>query len=372
MNGVHGDTSRVYNFSSGPAALPLPVLQQAQRELIAFPGAGASVMEISHRGDTFLAILESARAGIRRLLAIPDNYQVLFLQGGSRLQFGMIPMNFLVSGGHAEFVVTGSWSSKAEVEAAILGDARTCWTGESEGFRRLPDPGSIQIDESASYGYFTSNETIQGVQFDRLPDASGIPWICDASSDFLSRPVDFTGLGMVFACAQKNAGPAGLTVIVIRDDLLERDKPRLPGYLDYASHAEHGSLYNTPPTFAIYILDLVCKWIDQQMGGLAALEKTNSAKATKLYAVLDQSDGFYNGHAAARARSRMNVTFRLPSEDLEAQFVEEAAKEGLVSLAGHRSVGGIRASIYNAMPIEGVEALSEFMIRFQYQNWKRS
>ena len=365
MNIVPETSSRVFNFSSGPAALPLPVLERARDELLELPGCGASIMEISHRSEAFSRILESAQAGIRQLLDLPENYEVLFLQGGARLQFAMIPMNLLAADSHAEFIVSGSWSEKARDEAAGLGTVRTCWTGLDGAFCQLPDPAELELDETASYAYLTSNETIQGVQFDEFPATGNLPLICDASSDLLSRPLDCQQFGLIYACAQKNVGPAGVTVVIIRKDLLERSRAELPGYLNYAEHARHGSRYNTPPTFSIYILDLVCQWIANEMGGLAGIDQLNREKAELLYDLLDEPSGFYQGHAKTSCRSRMNVTFRLPNPDLESQFIQSAAEQGLTSLAGHRSVGGIRASIYNAMPIEGVVALRDFMADFR-------
>ena len=364
MNVSSDQDQRVYNFSSGPAALPLPVLEQARDELISLPGCGASVMEISHRSDAFGRILESAGSRIRRLLDIPTNYTLLFLQGGSRLQFSMVPMNLLVEGGKAEFILSGYWSAMAMKEAAKLGSTVACWNGEADGYNQLPRTAELSLDETSSYLYMTSNETIQGVQFREEPDTGEIPLVCDASSDFLSRPIDVSRYGLIFACAQKNAGPAGVTVVIIRDDLLGRSRESLSGYLSYKVHADHKSSYNTPPTFAIYMLDLVCKWLEDQMGGLAGIAVANQAKARLLYDLLDNSDSFYRGHARADDRSLMNVTFRLPSEQLEQEFVAQAELQGLSSLAGHRSVGGIRASIYNAMPAAGVESLRDFMVQF--------
>lgn len=356
---------RVYNFSSGPAALPLPVLEQARDELLSLPGCGASVMEISHRSDTFLRIIESARNRIRHLLEIPDGYTVLFLQGGARLQFSMVPMNLMHGEGRSEFIVTGHWSKAAMHEAGTLGPVHAVWDGEEDGFNQLPETSQLSFDPSASYVHFTSNETIQGLQYRQEPDSGDIPLVCDASSDFLSRPIDVSRYGLIFACAQKNAGPAGVTVVVIRDDLLERSSGSLPAYLSYQVHATHNSSFNTPPTFAIYLLDLVCKWLEDEMGGLGGMAKINQEKAGLLYELLDNNEDFYLAHARTVDRSLMNVTFRLPSETLEKDFVEQAEKNGLTNLAGHRSVGGIRASIYNAMPTSGVEALRDFMEQFR-------
>jgi phosphoserine aminotransferase len=362
---------RHYNFSAGPANLPLSVLEQAQRELLCLPGAGASVMEISHRGGPFRAILDEAEANYRRLLGIPDNYRVLFLQGGSRLQFSMVPLNLLKgTGKSADYICTGSWTDKAIEEARNVGDVRVAWDGRETNFDRLPAASELDLNADAAYAYFTSNETIQGVQFLDEPAVGDVPLICDASSDLLCRPLDIEKYGLIYACAQKNCGPAGVTAVIIRDDLLERSDAKLPGYLNYKNHADGGSLYNTAPTFAIYIVNLVAKWLLDEIGGLAAMEAQNRRKAKMLYDVLDDSDAFYKGHAREQDRSLMNVTFRLPSEELDKQFFAEATSEQLDALKGHRSVGGVRASIYNAMPVEGVEKLAEFMKEFQQKSAK--
>jgi phosphoserine aminotransferase len=360
----HGDP-RVFNFSSGPAALPLAVLERARDELTSLPGCGASVMEISHRSHAFGQILESARDRIRRLLDVPSNYTILFLQGGSRLQFSMVPMNLLQEGGTAAFIVSGHWSKVAMQEAAKLGSVDACWDGEESGFNQLPETSQLCFDHGLSYVHMTSNETIQGVQYRQEPDTGDTPLVCDASSDFLSRPIDVSRYGLIFACAQKNAGPAGVTVVIIRTDLLDRSQESLPGYLNYRNHANSDSCYNTPPTFAIYMLDLVCQWLEEEMGGLAGMARVNQEKAGMLYDLLDHSEGFYRPHARPADRSMMNVTFRLPSEQLENDFVRQAEQQGLTNLAGHRTVGGIRASIYNAVPSAGVESLRDFMKQFR-------
>lgn len=359
-------TQRVYNFSAGPAVLPVPVLERIQSEMLALPGCGASILEISHRSKQFLAIRDSAQQRLRQLLGIPADYEVLFLQGGSRLQFSMIPMNLLRGfGAAADYVITGSWSKSAHQEAVKEGDVRVVWDGKATNYDRLPDWGELPLDARAAYVYLTSNETIQGIQFPGDPDTGGVPLVCDASSDFLSRPVEIPKYGLLYACAQKNAGPAGVTVVILRRDLLKRSSDSLPGYLNYNNHAAEKSLWNTPPTFGIYVLDLVAQWLQGEVGGLAAMARRNREKAQRLYDVIDSSGGFYRGHAQPAHRSVMNVTFRLPTEALEKEFLAEGARRQLDSLAGHRSVGGIRASIYNAMPAEGVEALREFMIEFR-------
>lgn len=357
--------SRIYNFSAGPAVLPVPVLERARDELIALPGCGASVMEISHRSKPFDAILQDAKTRLRALLEVPDGYHILFLQGGARLQFSMIPMNLLrATGKPADFILTGSWSNKARDEAVKEGTVHVAWDGKASNYDHLPTTDQLQLSDAAAYAYYTSNETIQGVQFARAPEVGAAPLICDASSDFLSRPIALERYGLIYACAQKNAGPAGVTIVIMRDDLLERSVDSLPGYLNYAIHAKHDSTYNTPPTFCVYIVGLVARWIQEEIGGLPAMAAQNERKANMLYAVIDGSDGFYRGHARPESRSMMNVTFRLPTEELEQAFVAAAAAQGLENLKGHRSVGGIRASIYNAMPVEGVRQLSQFMRDF--------
>ena len=358
-------TKRVFNFNPGPAVLPLEVLEQAQAELLDFRGTGMSVMEISHRSKEFEAVIQTAEADLRDLLGIPANYKVMFLQGGASLQFAMLPMNLRASGS-ADYLVTGTWSKTAIKEAQKLGTARAAANTEREGFNCLPS--TLDLDPNAVYLHFTSNETIHGVEYfsEPTPPAS-VPLVCDASSDFISRPVDMPKYALMYAGAQKNAGPAGTTVVVIRDDMLERTPANLPVMLDYKALAASGSLHNTPPAFAIYIVGLVFQWA-KKVGGLAEIQKTNRKKANLIYAAIDESGGFYRGHAAPEARSVMNIPFRLPNEELEDTFAKEAKKNDLIGLKGHRSVGGIRASIYNAMTVEGTEALVQFMKEFQKKN----
>ncbi len=359
---------RAYNFNAGPAVLPLEVLEQAQAELLDYQGTGMSVMEISHRSKEFEAIIQTAEADLRDLLAIPSNYKVLFLQGGASLHFAMIPMNFRPAGASADYIVTGSWSKKAFDEAQKLGATRPAANLKAENFTRVPAQSELDLDPNAAYLYFTSNETIHGVEFFSEPvPPAGVPLICDTSSDFISRPLDVSKYAMLYAGAQKNAGPAGVVVCIIRDDLLERVPANLPAMLDYRLMAENASLYNTPPCWSIYIVGLVFKWA-KKLGGLEAIAQRNRAKADMLYKVIDESGGFYRGHAQPASRSVMNVTFRLPTEELEALFVSESKKLGMVGLKGHRSVGGLRASIYNALPMEAVEELAKFMKDFQKKN----
>lgn len=356
---------RVYNFSPGPAVLPLPVLEQAREELLALPGVGMSVLEISHRSPAFDRILEETLTGLRDLLGIGADHEVVFLQGGASLQFAMVPMNFLRGRSEkADYVLTGTWGQTAAKEARREGAVHVAWDGGGSNYDSLPTDEAICLSESPAYVHLTSNETIQGVQWKHLPDLGDTPIVCDCSSDFLSRPIDVARHGLIYACAQKNAGIAGVTVAIIRRDLLERSADTLPKMLDYRTYVEAGSRPNTPPVFAIYILGLICRWIQDTMGGLSGMAVHNAAKAKILYDVLDASGGFYAGHARPDCRSDMNVTFRLPNEALEKEFVAQAAARGLVDLKGHRSVGGIRASIYNAMPLAGVEALRDHMLAF--------
>jgi phosphoserine aminotransferase len=360
------DVKRVYNFNPGPGVLPLEVLQEAQAELLDFKGTGMSVMEISHRSKEFEGVIQTAEADLRELLGIPSNYKVMFLQGGATLQFTMLPMNLRPAGASADYIVTGSWSKTAIKEAKKIGTARAAASTEADGFNGFP--ASLDLDPKAAYLHFTSNETIHGVEYFSEPTPpAGVPLVCDTSSDFISRPIDVSKYAMLYAGAQKNAGPSGVTVVIIRDDMLERVPENLPVMLDYKTLAASGSLHNTPPSFAIYMVGLVFKWAKKQ-GGLAAIEKTNRVKAGLVYNAIDESGGFYRGHAKPEARSLMNVPFRLPSEELEDTFAKEAKKADLIGLKGHRSVGGMRASIYNAMTVEGTQALVQFMKEFQKKN----
>lgn len=355
--------NRPYNFSAGPAILPQPVLEQAQRELPALPGVGLSVLEISHRSKAFDDILQGAEADLRALGQIPREYTVLFLQGGASLQFAMAPMNLLAPGTIADYVVTGEWSKKAVTEARKIGEARVAATTEAGGFRRVPRRDEIALSKDAAYVHITSNETIHGVQWRSLPDLGTAPLVADASSDIFAGPIDITRFALVYAGAQKNLGPSGLTLVIIREDLLARSPAALPSMLSYKVHAGGRSLYNTPNVFGVYIFGLVMKWL-RDLGGLAAIAEVNERKAAALYAELDRTP-FWRPHAEPGSRSRMNVTFRLPSEELDARFLKEAAAEGFVGLKGHRTLGGLRASIYNAFPEEGVRALVQFMREFE-------
>jgi phosphoserine aminotransferase len=357
-------SERVFNFSAGPAVMPEPVLEQMRDEIMSLPGLGMSVMEISHRSADFAKIHDAAKQNLRTLLGVPDNYQILFLQGGSRLQFAMVPMNL----GKGQYIVTGSWGKKAMDEAKLIGSASCAWNGADDGFVRFPNDDELELDASADYVHVTSNETIQGVQFRQEPEIGDVPLVCDSSSDFLCRPLPIEKYGVIYACAQKNAGPAGVTVVIIRDDLLPRSQDNLPTYLNYQLQAKHDSLYNTPPTFAIYAVKLITDWLQDTIGGLAAMQQINVEKSTMLYDAIDAAGGFYRPHANQDSRSLMNVTFRLPNEELEQAFLAGAAERRLLSLKGHRSVGGIRASIYNAMPQAGVQTLRDFMVEFHQQH----
>ena len=355
--------TRVHNFSAGPAVLPIEVLEEAQRDLVSLPGVGMSVLEISHRSKAFDEIIQGCEADLRTLAGIPDHYHVLFLQGGASLQFSMVPMNLLPPGGSADYIVTGSWSQKAVKEAKRVGTVMIAGSTESENFTRVPMQSELTLDPAAAYVHFTTNNTIFGTEWHDVPDVGRVPLVADTSSDMFSRPIDVAKYGLIYAGAQKNLAPAGLTLVIVRDDLVKRTPSTLPTMLQYGVHVENKSLYNTPPVFAIYIMRLVMKWLIRQ-GGLAAIEHQNARKADKLYAEIDRT-GFYRGHARQDSRSRMNITFRLPSEELDKAFVKEATAAGLDGLKGHRSVGGLRASIYNAFPEAGIDALVSFMQEFE-------
>ena len=356
-------TERIFNFSAGPAVLPMPVLEEAQRELVSLPGVGMSVLEISHRSKTFDEIIGRAENGLRELLGVPDNYHILFLQGGASLQFSMIPVNLLPKDGSADYIITGSWGKKALKEARMSGAVNVAATTEDGNFSRVPQQDELKLDPHAAYLHFTTNETIEGVEWKQEPEVGDVPLVADASSDILSRPIAAEKYALIYAGAQKNMGPSGVTLVIIRDDLLERIPAGLHTMMDYRTHVENGSLYNTPNTFGIYIISLVCKWL-REKGGLHGMQRENEAKAGLLYDAIDATT-FYRGHADPDSRSLMNVTFRLPSEELEKQFAKEATAAGLDGLKGHRSVGGIRASIYNAFPRAGCERLVEFMREFE-------
>ena len=357
---------RIYNFSAGPAMLPEEVLFTARNELLNWHGTGISIMEVSHRGEEFKQIVEESECDFRDLLAIPENYQVLFLQGGARLQFSMVPMNLLETHKKAVYVASGVWSELAIEEARIYCDVHLAANAKNLLYTGIPDQVEWDISDNAAYFYYVDNETVNGIEFHYIPDTY-LPLVCDMSSNLLSRPSDVSRYGLIFACAQKNLGLAGLTLIIIREDLLRRKPLSLtPSYLRYSLHAKGHSLLNTPPTFAWYMSGLVFKWLKEQ-GGIGAIAKQNKRKADKLYAAIDKSD-FYHNSIDPQYRSRMNVIFTLADENLNELFLKEAWKNRLANLKGHRLLGGMRASIYNAMPEEGVDALITFMQQFEKQN----
>jgi phosphoserine aminotransferase len=357
----------VYNFNAGPAILPHEVLAEAQQELLDYHGIGMSVLEISHRSKEYEAINSEAEARIKRLLGIGDDFHVLFLQGGASLQFAMLPMNFLPAGATADYVITGAWAEKAYEEAKKIGQASIAANVKDSNFNRMPSPAELQLSENSAYVHICSNETIQGTQWQGYPDVGGRPLVIDMSSDILSRPIDMSNVSMIYAGAQKNLGPSGATVVILRKSFFEQASNSAPTILRYATHVKNNSLYNTPPVFSVYLLNLTLGWIEAN-GGLEGMQKRNAEKAATIYNAIERSGGFYTGHAVPEFRSNMNITFRLPSEELEKQFVNESKQKGMVGLAGHRSVGGIRASVYNAMSLEGCQALADYMDEFLREN----
>lgn len=361
--------SHVLNFNAGPAMLPPTVLDQVQAELKDYQRRGMSLMEMSHRSKEYEAVNMAAEAGILRLLGLGEGYRVIFVQGGASGQFSTLPSNFLPPGGSADYIVTGVWGEKAIEEAAKLGKARLAGSTKSSNYTRVPTPGELDLDldPTAAYLHYTTNETIQGVQWKGVPDASGVPLVADMSSDILSGPIDASKFALIYAGAQKNLGPAGVTVVILRESWLAKANPAVPTMLKYATHVKNNSLYNTPPTFGVYILSLVVAWVESH-GGLTPMAARNEAKAKSIYDAIDSSGGFYKGHADLGSRSTMNVTFRLASEPLEKAFLAEAQAAGMVGLPGHRSVGGVRASIYNAMSPEGCATLATFMNDFARKN----
>lgn len=360
--------SRVFNFNPGPATLPEVVLEQARAEMLDYAGTGMSVMEISHRSPQFERLLNQAIADLRALLSIPDQYRVLFLQGGASLQFAMVPMNLRPAGASADYILTGAWAKSAIREAEKLGQTRAIGSTEQDSFKRLPEAAELEFDPNAAYLHFTSNETIQGLEWAAEPlGPENVPLVCDASSNIASKPIDVSKYGLIYAGAQKNLGPSGVALVIIRDDLLGKTPPGLPVMLDYRALAESNSLHNTPPCFAIYIVGLVLNWLKAN-GGVEGIARRNAEKAALVYNAIDGSGGFYRGHALPECRSRMNVTFGLPTEELEEKFVKQAEARSLIGLKGHRSVGGLRASMYNAFPVEGARTLAQFMAEFQRAN----
>jgi phosphoserine aminotransferase len=358
---------RKYNFYAGPATLPYPVLEQIREEIVDYHDEGLSVIETSHRSPMYDTIHNETAELVRELLHVPKEYHILFLGGGATLQFGMVPMNLLAEGKSCDYTLSGSWAQKAYKDAKKVGSARVVFDGSESSFTTLPDPGSLSVPSDSAYLHLTSNETIGGIQWKSFPKLGNTPVVADMSSDILSRPVPVEDFGIIYAGAQKNIGPAGVTMVIIKDEMVERSPDTLPAYLSYKTHAEKNSLYNTPPVFAIWAVNLVMKWLKNH-GGVEGIRKLNRQKADALYNMIDNSGGFYRCPVDENVRSVMNVVFRLPSEDLEKQFIKEATEKGMLGLKGHRSVGGCRASIYNAMPLDGAQALASFMEEFAKKN----
>jgi phosphoserine aminotransferase len=360
-------TERVFNFNPGPATLPLAILEQARDEFFNYRGTGMSVMEISHRSKQFEEIILGAEALLKELLGVPGNYRVLFIGMGATGQFDMIPMNYIVDGKAGNYVVTGSFANKAYKEGARVGAAHVAASTKDLNFVRVANPDEIKMSDNPAYLHITSNNTIFGTQWKEFPETGDVPLIADMSSDILSKKTDVSKFALIYAGAQKNLGPSGAAVVIIRDDMIEKSNQNLPTMLRYDTYAKNNSLYNTPATFVVYMIKLMLEWVKGQ-GGLSAIEKTNEEKAALVYDAIDSSNGFFSGHAEKGSRSLMNITFRLPNEDLDKEFIAEAAKNGMAGLKGHREVGGMRASIYNAMPMEGCRTLAEFMKEFQRKN----
>lgn len=358
---------RVHNFYAGPATLPESVLKDAAAELPDYQGLGLSILETSHRSKEYDAVHNSAISRLRSLLEIDNDFEVILLGGGATLQFAMVPLNLMAEGGSSDIVVSGSWAQKAKADAAKIGTVNVAYDGAKKGFTTLPPADSLRPSAGSSYMHITSNETIQGLQWKDFPDTGDTPLICDMSSDILSRPLPLDKFDLIYAGAQKNLGPAGVTVVIVRRTLLDRMKDSLPAYLSYKTHVEKNSLYNTPPVYAIYLLDKVLGWVEQS-GGVPAMDRAADEKSGLLYEAIESSDGFYHCPVDQQFRSRMNIVFRLPDEDLEKKFVSEAQKAQMVGLKGHRSVGGIRASLYNACPTKAVQELTAFMGRFAKEN----
>ena len=358
---------RVFNFGAGPSMMPLPVLEQAQRELLDYKGSGMSMLEISHRNPLFAEVNDQAQEHIKRLLGMDDSWVVMFMGGGATLQFSMVPMNFLTPGKVAAYAITSTFSEKAIKEAHKVGDAVEVYSSKATGLDRVPRPEELELPDNCAYLHLTGNCTAEGLEYFEYPDTGDVPLIVDMSSDILSRPIDLDKFSLIYNGAQMNIGPAGVTVVMAKKDFLKGRDPNLPIMMNYETYADHDSTYNTPPVFGIYLVDLMSQWLLDQ-GGLEKVEQRNIAKARKVYDLLDTYPDFYRGHAQKDSRSLMNVTFNLPTKELEQKFVAESTAQGLVGLKGHRAVGGIRASIYNAMPDEGVQALVDFMEDFYKKN----
>ena len=360
-------TKRIYNFNPGPATLPFSVLEEAQRELLNFKDSGMSILEISHRGKDYEALNAETEELFKELLNAPSDYRVLFVGGGASTQFAMVPLNFLGAGAEADYIVTGGWAEKACEEAAKIGKANIAASSKATNFDRIPQLNEVKLSSNPAYVHITTNNTLYGTQWQEMPEFDGQTLVADMSSDIFSRPFDASKFDLVYAGAQKNLGPAGVTIVMINPAMLERANKNIPTMLQYGIHAKNNSLYNTPPVFSVYIVNLVLKWIKAR-GGLAAMEQRNQEKAGYIYAAIDNSGGFYKGHAQPDSRSTMNITFTMPNEELEQAFVSEAKQLDMLGLKGHRSVGGMRASTYNAMPVEGCKTLAEFMKDFQQRN----
>jgi phosphoserine aminotransferase len=358
-------SQRVSNFSAGPATLPYEVLAKTAEDIVNFNGSGIGLMEISHRSPEFQNVIDEAERLLRELMGIPENYKVLFLQGGASSQFFMAPMNLLAGRKKATYLNTGTWAKKAIAEARLFGEIEVPYSSEKERYNRVPEQHEYTVADESEYLYLVSNNTIFGTQFQQFPDSDKM-LVCDMSSDILSRPVDVSRFGLIFAGAQKNLGPAGVTVVIVREDLLSRCPDTVPTMLKYRTHAEKGSMFNTPPCLAVYVVYRVLQWLEG-LGGVQEIQKINRQKAAILYEIIDSAD-YYRGHAEPQSRSQMNVAFNLPTPELEAKFIAEAAAQGLKGLKGHRSIGGCRASIYNAFALEGVEELAAFMKRFASEN----
>ena len=359
--------NRIFNFSAGPCTLPLPALEKAQSEFVDYQDAGMSLIEMSHRGKHYDDVHYAAIANIREVLNVPESHDVLFIQGGATLQFAMVPLNLMIDGKSAEFLNTGTWVKKAIADAEKQGATRIIWSGESENFTRIPAHDEYKVGEDAAYLHICGNETIGGIEYHEYPDTAAVPLVADMSSHIMSRPIDWSKLDLAFAGAQKNLGPAGLALVIIKKTVLDKCKDGLPAYLSYKTHAAKDSLYNTPPVFAIYMMKLTIDWVKSE-GGLAEMEKRSLARSGALYDIIDSSGDWYRCPVDRASRSRMNVCFRLPTEELEAKFIAEALAVNFSGLKGHRSVGGCRASMYNAMPLEGAERLAEFMADFKKKN----
>jgi phosphoserine aminotransferase len=358
---------RIFNFAAGPCTLPLPALEKAQAEFVDYAGSGMSLIEMSHRGKIYDAVHNQALDLFRELLAIPDTHEILFLGGGATLQFAMLPMNLMVEGKTAEYVNTGAWAKKAISDAKKCGSVKVIWTGEAESFMRVPRKDELVFNQEASYAHICGNETIGGIEWPEIPDTGKVPLVVDASSHVMSQPIDWNRVAAMYAGAQKNLGPAGLAVIVLRKDLIERAPATLPAYLAYKTHVPDKSMYNTPPVFSIYMMKLTLDWVKEQ-GGVKGMEKLAAQRSSTIYNAIDGSNGWYRCPVQEASRSRMNVVWRLPTEDLEKKFLDEAGKKGFSGLKGHRSVGGCRASMYNALPVEGATQLAAFMADFKKAN----